>query len=152
MVERENTIFANTGCFRVGGSRCWPRPACFRNKYSHSCATDSLRESKKSNVLLISCTDDNCFLWMWLGKQNLIDLESICYRLNKHLSHGWIFRSLASLSVKKVSEQICMFQIESCEEQQILIDDLSAVQKSAQIPIESIATSDACSVKLGNDL
>ena len=45
-----------------------------------------------------------------------------------------------------------MFQIESCEEQQILIDDLSAVQKSAQIPIESITTSDACLVKLGNDL
>ena len=41
-----------------------------------------------------------------------------------------------SLSKNKVSEQISMFQIQSCAEQQIWLDDLSKKREFAQIPIE----------------
>ena len=36
----------NTGCFRVGGSRCWQRPARLRKMCSHSYDTDSVRSQK----------------------------------------------------------------------------------------------------------
>ena len=37
----------NTGRFRVGGSRCGPRPARLRKTCYHSCYTDSVQESKR---------------------------------------------------------------------------------------------------------
>ena len=37
----------NTGRFRVGGSRCGPRPARLRKTCYHSCDTDSVQESTR---------------------------------------------------------------------------------------------------------
>ena len=45
----------NTGCFQVGGSRCWPawpRLARLRKTCYHSCDTDSVRQSKRFKCIV----------------------------------------------------------------------------------------------------
>ena len=46
-LERVGLARSNTGRFRVGGSRCWPRQARLRKTCYHSCDTDSVRQSKR---------------------------------------------------------------------------------------------------------
>ena len=45
--RRVGRASTNTGRFRVGGSRCGPRPARLRKTHYHSCDTDLVRELKR---------------------------------------------------------------------------------------------------------
>ena len=47
LLARVGRASTNTGRFRVGGSRCGPRPARLRKTCYHSCDTDSVQESTR---------------------------------------------------------------------------------------------------------
>ena len=51
----------NTGRFRVGGSRCWPRLARLRETCYHPCCTDLARVKKSFNDLYVSGRDTSSF-------------------------------------------------------------------------------------------
>ena len=62
-VRQASTI---TRRFWVCCSRCWKRPACFRNKGYHFCDTDLVRGSKLEKVLM----SFNFELWLVTGTDN----------------------------------------------------------------------------------
>ena len=51
LLGRVRWASTNTGCFRVGGSRCWQQPAHLRKTCYHLCDNDSVQELTRFNAL-----------------------------------------------------------------------------------------------------
>ena len=95
LVGRAST---NTGSFRVGSSRCWPRQALLRNTCYHSCNTDSVRLSKRFNAFEILGSDDR--FHFLLGNEISIKSARSCCRPKQHPSLSSILQSFIGLWVK----------------------------------------------------
>ena len=102
---REST---STGRFRVGGSRCGPRPARARLRKTcyHSCDTDLLENQKGFNVLYILCLDEPLTTEFFMPvKWNFVDHDASGFRRagdrpKPRSSLRSIFRSFVGLWVK----------------------------------------------------
>ena len=124
-VRQASTI---TRRFWVCCSRCWKRPACFRNKGYHLSDTDLVRESKRLECLLILSCDESLALttdFFCHVKWNFDDILPTKAALIASLYLSIIHWSESvwqwSSSKIKAVEQISMLWIEFCAKQQVIL-------------------------------